>query len=206
MAKPKRVRTIEERLRLFDQHVTDLLSESGGQVGWGVHFDAFTGQATSTGPGRESLRSFLMAVRLLDSPNESDLHLPKVMDAVESFSITDERRQLVGMLREQYNEASVANHVSLGDLDGPITPRDSFELVAYSEHFHRNADYEARIKAMPSPVWQIVRFQAHFYAVQLSDIAMMLRSIARDDPATTHLFAPPAPGTLTAAERLAQVD
>lgn len=206
MAKPKRVRSTEERLRLFDAHVTDLLTESGGRVGWSVHVDVVNGRATSTGPGREALRSFMLAVRLLDTPKEPDLYLPNIMNGVSAYPITDERRELIEVLRERHGEASASGHISLVDSTGAITPRDAFELVAYSEHIHRNPDYEARAKAMPNEFWQMVRQQAHSYAVNISDIAVYVRSIARDDPATTHLFAPAPPGTQTLAEWLSQAD
>lgn len=206
MVRPKRVRTVEERLRLFDEHVTDTLSESGGHVGWHVHIDVVKGEVTSTGPGREALRSYFLAVRLLDTPNEPDLYLPNVMDDVESYKITDERRELIEFLRERHRDASVKGDISLEDLSGPITPRDCFELVAYSIHLHRNPDFEARAKAMPKELWAMVEQLARFYAVNISDTAMYLRSIARDDPATTHLFAPAPPGTQTLAERLSRAD
>lgn len=61
-------RTRDQRLRLFDRHVTSLIAESGSHATWGVTWEAEG--VTMTESGRESLRSWLLAVRALDAPSE----------------------------------------------------------------------------------------------------------------------------------------
>ena len=48
---------------------------------------------------------------------------------------------------------------------------------------------------MPAFLWEMVRQQGAAYAGEIARLAMLLRSVARDDPATSHLFAPAPPGT-----------
>jgi hypothetical protein len=183
------VRTPEERLRLFDRHVTELLGESAGRVRWSTTYDLVAGTMETTEPDREPLRSWLIAVRGLDAPGD-DTYLPSVMDTIEGFPLMDKTRRVVVRLRQVRHHAQTTLGVVLEDSEGILSPRHCFELLAYVDHLHRNAVKEARLHAMDLAFRQMVRQEGVMYGDTLSRVAVF-----RDDPATTHLFEPAPPGT-----------
>jgi hypothetical protein len=193
-------RASDDRLRTFDTHVTDLLTESGGRGTWSVQHELIAGTVETVEPHREALRSWLMAVRLLDAPRE-DIYLPDVLDLLEAMPIRDSTREMVGAIRQQWQDAQTTlAFIALEDTQGPITPRDAFELLAYVHHLHRDPLKQARMAAMPPGFREVVRQQGAAYAAAIAELAVYLRSIARDDPATSHLFVPAPPGTRPAAD------
>jgi hypothetical protein len=97
-------RASDDRLRTFDTHVTDLLTESGGRGTWSVQHELIAGTVETVEPHREALRSWLMAVRLLDAPRE-DIYLPDVLDLLEAMPIRDSTREMVGAIRQQWQDA-----------------------------------------------------------------------------------------------------
>lgn len=183
------IRSREERLRLFDVHVRDLLTESAAQANWSVRVDLMAGTVETDEPHREALRSYLVAIRILDAPKE-DLFLPRLMDDLEAMPIANATREMVTLCRRRWTEAQSTLGVVIEDVQGQITPRVAFELLAYTHHLHRNAANEARVQTMPPEFWQFVRQEGITYAGTIAKIAVYLRSIARDDAASSHLFEP----------------
>ncbi len=98
-------RTRDQRLQLFDRYVADLLTESAAQGSWQVTWEV-TGVTTKE-PGRESIRSWLLAVRGLDAPKD-DTYLPTIMDDLDAMSASEITRQRVAVLRQRYEEAGVS--------------------------------------------------------------------------------------------------
>jgi hypothetical protein len=192
-------RSGEDRLRLFDTHVSELLSESAGTAEWSVKFDLVAGTAETVEPHREAFRSWLMAVRILDAPRE-DIYLPAVMDLLEGQPICDETRELVGMIRGHWTNAQTSLGVQMIDGEGTITSREAFELVVYAQHLHRDPIKEARVNAMDPAFWILVRHEGVAYGGVIADLSVFLRSVGREDPATSHLFAPAPPETPSASE------
>lgn len=184
-------RSSDDTLRLLDTHVTELLTESAANAGWSLtvaEVDNAT-RVTTEEPHRESLRSYLMALRLLDALRD-DLYLPNVMDHIEAYPVGDDTLGHVQRIRVEWTQAQTYMGLTLKVAGVPVTPRDAFELLAYVEHLHRSAALEAKAKAMDPIVWQMVRQQGMRYAALIAGLAVYLRHVARDDPATTHLFNP----------------
>jgi len=193
-------RTPEDRLRTFDTHVTELLTESAGHGTWSVTHHLPANTVETVEPPREPLRSWLMAVRLLDAKSD-EFYLPDLMDILDAMPIRDKTREVIAVIRRHWTDAQAGlDGIVLEDSQGPITPKDAFELLAYVHHIHRNAAKEARAKAMPPPFWEVVRQQGAAYGGAIAELAVMLRSVARDDPETSRFFAPPPPGTPAAAD------
>jgi hypothetical protein len=189
----------DDRLRTFDVHVTELLSESGGTGTWSVHHDLVAGTVDTNEPHRESLRSWLVAVRLLDARGD-DMYLPGIIDLLELMPINANTRDVIGLIRRHWEELQEGlDGIVLEDSRGPIKPRQAFELLAYAHHLHRNAAKEARVRSMPPAFWELVRQQGAAYASAVSELAVYVRSVARDDPATRHLFKPAPAGTPVAS-------
>lgn len=193
-------RSPDDRLRTFDVHVTDLLSESGGTGTWSVNQDLLAGTVETVEPHREPLRSWLVAVRLLDARGD-EMYLPGIMDLLDSLPINDNTREVIGVIRRHWLELQEGlDGIVLEDSRGAIKPRQAFELLAYAHHLHRNPAKEARVRNMPAPFWELVRQQGAAYASALAELAVYVRSVARDDPATGDLFKPAPPGTRTATQ------
>src|SRR5688572_18927611 len=120
----------DDRLRTFDVHVTELLSESAGNGTWSVHQDLVAGTVETIEPHREALRSWLVAVRLLDARGD-EMYLPGIMDLLESMPITDNTRDVIGVIRRHWQGLQEGlDGIVLEDSRGPIKPRQAFELLA----------------------------------------------------------------------------
>jgi len=181
-------RTRAERLRLFDRHVLDLIGESGSRGAWSVSWNDETGVSTDE-PGRESLRSWLMSVRLVDDP-KSDVYLPAIMDDIDTLAGQAVTHERIAILRERRDRADVSRLGTVRGPDGPMTPRQCFEDLAYTDHFHYDAAREARRRAMPPFVWEMVRFIGWDYAGELAEIATWVQAAGREDPSTAEYFEP----------------
>jgi hypothetical protein len=179
-------RTREDRLRLFDRHVTDLLTETGAHSTWTVSWNVEHGASTS-GPSREALRSWLMAVRLLDDP-KSDTDLSRIMADIEAMAQAAITADRLAALHERREQANVSRMGVVTGPDGPMTPRQCFEDLAYTDHFHHDHRREMRRAAMPPFIWEMVRFVGWDYAGELADIATWVQAAGREDPGTGHLF------------------
>jgi len=186
-AKRAHARTREERLRLFDRHINDLIDEPGSHATWSVKWKP-EGVSTEE-PGRQSFRSWLISVRLLDDP-KADVNLPKIMDDIEALAGAEVTHQRVAVLRQRRARANTSPIGIVIGPDGPMTARDCFEDLAYTEHFHYDAEREARRMAMPPFIWEMVRLNGWDYASELADIATWVQAAGREDPATAYLFAP----------------
>jgi hypothetical protein len=180
-------RTPDERLRVFDRHVLDLLTESVARSSFSVSWKP--DGVTTDEPGREALRSWLIAVRGLDAPKD-DTYLPTIMGDLDALAGADVTRQRVGVLRERYRRAAVRTPATVTGPDGPMDGRACFEMLAYTDHLHRDADREAMRAALPPFIWEMVRFIGYDYAGELGEIATWLQAAGREDPATAHLFEP----------------
>jgi hypothetical protein len=180
-------RTPELRLRLFDRHVNELINESGSRATWTISWDRDRG-TSSQPPDRESLRSWLLAVRGLDAPRD-DTYLPTVMDDLDALASDDLTRQRVGEQRAQRDRVQAIS--PLGTITGPLaamTPSECFKMLAYTDHLHHEADREAKRAEMPPHIWDMVQVVGWAYASDLADIATWLQAAGRQDPATAHLF------------------
>jgi hypothetical protein len=190
MPKARRVRTTDERLQLFDRHVRELVTESASLSTPTIVMDFKEWKFGGTTPEREALRSYILAVRNLDSERfERDLFLPNVMTDFESFALTLWATAWMQPLRDEYtwiNTHADAFHAGRGWL----TLRDQFELLAYADHIHRNADLEDTLKAMLPFVRRMTLDRGHNYALRITNLAVKLQAIGRVDPALQHLFEP----------------
>jgi hypothetical protein len=193
-------RTRLGRLTVFDRAVTALRTESAGNSTWSVQ----AGQGDDLSmqePPREARRSFLMAVRAFDSPDE-DVYLKTIFKDVESFELGQKTQRWVGIQRAAYESAkvNVAADVSLNGKR--ITPRECFEMLAYTEDLHFDAENEIRQRSMDPFIWQLVRMFGSAYVSVIANAAIVLRSLARDDPATARWFVPREAGKESAVEWL----
>jgi hypothetical protein len=196
MGKSKVKRTRDGRLRLFDRAVTALRAESGGNFSWTV-----TDEGKPVRPPRADFRSFLMAVRPFDAPKE-DVYLPTILADVRSFAIEGETKHWIDIQEAIYLGARdrVFGTITLnGEV---ISGRMCFEQLAYTEHLHYDAENEARQQAADPLAWEFVLMSGALYAGVVANAAIVLRSLARDDPASGHLFAPRESGKETAVEWL----
>ena len=181
-------RTKAERLQLFDRHVAALIAESGSRATWSVTWHRQDGVSTAE-PARESLRSWLMAVRLVDDP-KSDVYLATIMDDIDALAEQDVTHQRIEILRQRRERANVSRLGVVRGPDGPMTPRQCFEDLAYTDHFHYDAQREARRSSMPPFLWEVVRFMGWDYAGELAEIATWVQAAGREDAATTRYFEP----------------
>lgn len=181
-------RTSEDRLRLFDKHVATLIGETGSHATWSVSWHQEGGVST-TEPGRESLRSWLMTVRLLDDP-KADVYLQTIMADIDALAEFDVTHQRIAILRERRERANVSRLGEVHGPDGPMTPRQCFEDLAYTDHFHYDVQRESRRAAMPPFLWEMVRFIGWDYAGELAEIATWVQAAGREDVATGPCFAP----------------
>jgi hypothetical protein len=180
-------RTVDERLRLFDQHVKELVEESGSHAAWTV---SWTPAGTTTDePHRESLRSWLLSVRALDNRRD-DLYLPSIIKDIESLTESDVTRRRLADLRARHAAAQTSRLGTITGPNGNMTPRDCFDDLAYTEHLHRDAERERRRAEMPPFLWQMVRMMGWDYGAELAEIATWVQAAGREDPTTGPLFAP----------------
>jgi hypothetical protein len=190
-------RSRADRLRLFDRHVAALIAESGSHATWSVSW-LQEGGVSTTEPGRESLRSWLMSVRLVDDPN-SDVYLNTIMDDIDTIAELDVTHERIRILRQRRERANLSRLGVVRGPDGPMTPRQCFEDLAYTDHFHYDIQREARRAALPPFVWEMVRFIGWDYAGELAEIATWVQAAGREDAATARYFGP-LPGEADATE------
>jgi hypothetical protein len=198
MAKPTVSRTLAGRMKTFDRAVTLLRTESGGNFTWTMQIG---GQDSSQRPPRESFRSFLMAVRNFDSRGE-DIYIGTILDDIESFALLDATRWWVNVQRQLWEEAKERLLMDVKVNSELVTPRTCFEMLVYTEDMHFDADREAYQQAVGPLVWEFVIMHGSLYASSVSGIAIVLRALARDDPATAYLFVPRQEGKESAVEWL----
>ncbi len=182
-------RTEADRLRLFDRHVAALIAETGSHTSWSVSWHEQGGVST-TEPGRESLRSWLMSVRLLDDP-KSDVHLDTIMNEIDSGAELDITRERIKILRQRRERANLSRLGVVNGPYGPMTPRQCFEDLAYTDHFHYDIERESRRAALPPFLWEMVQFIGWDYASELAEIATWVQAAGREDTATARYFAAP---------------
>jgi hypothetical protein len=181
------MRTRDQRLQLFDHHVMGLIAESGSHTSWQLRWNVTEGASTKE-HGRESLRSWLMAVRPLDDPR-ADVNLATIMEDIDAAATDEVTHERIAVLRQRREAANVSPLGVITGPDGPMTPRQCFEDLAYTDHFHYDADREARRAEMPPFLWEMVRFIGWHYASELAEIATWVQAAGREEPATSALFA-----------------
>jgi hypothetical protein len=143
-----------------------------------------------------------MAVRAFDTPKEPDLFLPNVFEDIRSFRLEEMTRYWVEVQQALYDRAQV-NLVGVVTVNGEtLTPRQCFEMLAYTDHLHFDADREAQARTMGPVIWELVRMHGALYSGSIANVAIVLRSLARDDPATAHLFVARDAGKISAVEWL----
>jgi hypothetical protein len=130
-----------------------------------------------------------MTVRLLDDPN-SDVYLPRIMDDIDALADSPVTHQRIAILRQRRERANFPRLGEVHGPDGPMTARHCFEDLAYTDHFHYDAQREARRAAMPPFLWEMVRFIGWDYAGELAEIATWVQAAGREDVATGRYFAP----------------
>ena len=129
-----------------------------------------------------------MSVRLLDDP-KSDVYLETIIDDIESLATTDVTSERLAVLRERRDRASVSRLGTITGPDGAMTPRQCFEDLAYTDHFHYDSERESRRAAMPPFLWEMVRVIGWEYANELAEIATWVQAAGREDETTSGLFA-----------------
>ena len=134
-------RSPAQRLRLFDRRVLDLFAESGSRGSWCVSWNDESGVSTSE-PGRESLRSWIMSVRLVEHP-KTDVYLQTIMDDIDALAGQAVTHERIAILRERRARADVSRLETFRGPNGPMTPRQCFEDLAYTDHFHYDASRES---------------------------------------------------------------
>lgn len=185
-------------MKTFDRAVTLLRTESGANFTWTIQIG---GQDSHQRPPREPFRSFLMAVRNFDAPKE-DLYIGRVLDDIESFALEDATRWWVGVQRKLWEEAKERLLMDVRVNGQLVTPRMCFEMLVYTEDMHFDADREAYQQAVGPIVWEFVIMHGSLYASSVANVAIVLRALARDDPASAHLFVPREEGKESAVEWL----
>ena len=150
---------------------------------------------------REPFRSFLMAVRNFDAPRE-DIYLGTVLDDIESFALDDATRWWGSVQRKLWEEARKRLLVDVKVNGELVTPRTCFEMLVYTEDMHFDADRAAYQQAVGPLVWEFVIMHGSLYASSVANIAIVLRALARDDPASAYLFVPREEGKESAVEWL----
>jgi hypothetical protein len=189
------MRTREGRLKLFDRAVTALRAEPGGNFSWTVT------DGRPVRPPHTEFRSFLMAVRPFDAPAE-DIYLATILADIRSFPIGTNTGKWIDIQSAIYERAQdqVFGTVMLnGEL---LTARKCFEQLAYTEHLHFDPENEARQQASDPLAWEMVLMSGATYASVVANAAIVLRSLARDDPATGPLFVAREAGKVSAVEWL----
>jgi len=185
-------------MKTFDRAVTLLRTESGANFTWTMQIG---GQESSERPPREPFRSFLMAVRNFDAPSE-DIYIGTVLDDIESFALEDATRWWVHVQRKLWEEAKERLLMDVKVNGEVVTPRTCFEMLVYTEDMHFDAERAAYQQAMGPLVWEFVIMHGSLYASSIAGIAIVLRALARDDPASAHLFVPREEGKESAVEWL----
>jgi hypothetical protein len=130
-----------------------------------------------------------MSVRLLDDP-KSDVYLQTIMDDIDSLAGHEVTHERISFLRERRGRADVSRLGAVRGPEGPMTPRQCFEDLAYTDHFHYDAAREARRGAMPRFIWEMVRFIGWDYAGELAEIATWVQAAGREDATTAEYFQP----------------
>jgi hypothetical protein len=130
-----------------------------------------------------------MSVRLVDDP-KSDVYLQTIMDDIDAMAGQAVTHERIAILRERRARADVSRLGTVRGPSGPMTPRQCFEDLAYTDHFHYDASRAERRSAMPPFVWEMVRFIGWDYAGELAEIATWVQAAGREDVGTAEYFDP----------------
>jgi hypothetical protein len=130
-----------------------------------------------------------MSVRLVDDP-KSDVYLQTIMDDIEALAGQQVTKERIAILRERRERADIPRLGTILGPNGPMTPRQCFEDLAYTDHFHYDPGREERRRATPPLMWEMVRFTGWDYAGELAEIATWVQAAGREDAATAEYFAP----------------
>jgi hypothetical protein len=130
-----------------------------------------------------------MSVRLVDDP-KSDVYLATIMHDIDTLAEQDVTHERIAILRQRRERANVSRLGVVRGPDGPMTPRQCFEDLAYTDHFHYDEEREARRSTMPAFLWEVVRFTGWDYAGELAEIATWVQAAGREDTATAGYFEP----------------
>jgi hypothetical protein len=128
-----------------------------------------------------------MSVRLFDDP-KSDVYLRTIMDDIDALAGEEVTHERIRILRARRDRADVSRLGIVTGPDGPMAPRQCFEDLAYTDHFHYDAAREARRRAMPDFIWEMVRFIGWDYAGELADISTWVQAAGREDSTTAEYF------------------
>jgi len=194
-------RTPGGRLHAFDQAVTSLKTESASSGEWAIVLGE--NGVTTQEPHREALRSYLMAVRALDTPSEPDLFIPKIIEVLLRHELQPDTVRWLGVMQKRYDDAQ--KDLLMGEITdsyGTFTPRECFEMLAYRNHLHYDIDREVRAQEMGEFLAEMARQQGSVYANVLTNLALYVRCLGRDDPATAYWFVQRADGEPSAVEWL----
>jgi hypothetical protein len=186
-------RTDQERARLFDLVVARVIAEPvwADPSPLQVRFDGPDMTPTVIEPPRPPLRSLLMEVRKLDSPGD-DCYLPDIMEIVEASATDPEWKAGLAAARRRYHEwqSATGQKIVITDSDGPISPREAFELWVYGEHLHDDAEKARRMERLDEQVRPFVGHIAIAYMEVLARIAAWVQSAMHDDPGARAALAP----------------
>ena len=185
-------RTDQERARLFDVVVARVIAEPmwADPSPLQVRLDGPEMTPTVIQPPRPLLRSLLMEVRKLDSPGE-DCYLPAIMEIVEAHATDPEWKAGLAVARRRYDEwqSATGQKILITDSDGPISPREAFELWAYGEHLHDDAAKAQRMERLDERLRPFVGHIAIAYMEVLARLAAWVRSAMHNDPGARASFA-----------------
>jgi len=129
-----------------------------------------------------------MSVRLLDDL-KSDVYLDRIMNDIDALAGLAVTHQRIAILRQRREQANVSRLGQVHGPDGPMTPRQCFDDLAYTDHFHYDLQREERRAAMPPFLWEMVRFIGWDYAGELAEIATWVQAAGREDTGTARYFA-----------------
>ncbi|MEP6468887.1 MAG: hypothetical protein ABJC24_03875 [Chloroflexota bacterium] len=179
-------RSDEDRLRLLDIVMDRIAAEPALQEPFSVKL-TFEGNELSqevSEPSRPNLRSLLMEVRKLDAPGD-DVYLPELLDIIASRASEPAFQQGLKDARAHYDRMQASGDLVIRDDEGPMSPRQAFELWAYGEHLHDDAQKVQRIEKMHPMLRAYVRSAAVGYMDGLIRIAAYARRVVRNDPGLT---------------------
>lgn len=174
-----------DRLKLLCRIVERVAKEPA----WGqpftveLRFEAGGRFLTTREPGRADMRSLLMEVRKLDQPG--DVFLPDLFDILSRRVSGDTDRRALRRMRAIYDRLQATDDIRVDDGQGEISARTAFELWAYGEHLHDDADKEARMAAMPVEMATFVRQNAVRYMQRLVHMAAFMRAVIIEDTGKT---------------------
>ena len=142
-----------------------------------------------------------MAVRPFDAPKE-DVYLPTILADVRAHPIHPATAKWVDIQEAIYERAKDQVFGELTVNGERLTARRCFEQLVYTENLHFDAENEARQAAAGAFAWEMILMHGAAYAGTVANAAIVLRSLARDDPATGRHFVPREAGKESAVEWL----